>query len=197
MVGLVVNLLSAYLLRDDHSNSHGGHEHRDHNLRAAYLHVLSDALTSVTAIVALLAGKYFGWVWMDPAMGIVGSLVIVRWSYGLLRDTPRILLDSSIPSGDVSSIRQALERGSSGDIVSDLHVWPLGPGKRGVIVSMVSDHPRSPDHYKKILANRPELAHLTVEVNRCTDHGGLPTVWPFVYQGHCTAAIGALTYSTE
>lgn len=168
-VGLVVNLLSAYLLRDDHS--HGDHEHHDHNLRAAYLHVLADALTSVTAIVALLTGKYFGWVWMDPAMGIVGSLIIARWSYGLLRDTSGILLDSSISTDEVSSIREALENGSSGDIVSDLHVWPLGPGKLGVIVSLVSDQPRSPDHYKKILANRPELIHVTVEVNLCTDHG--------------------------
>lgn len=174
-VGLVVNLLSAYLLRDDHahSHSHRNHEHHDHNLRAAYLHVLTDALTSVLAIVALLSGKYFGWVWMDPTMGIVGSLVIARWSYGLLRDTSGILLDSSIPSDDLSSIRNSLEGGSSGDIVTDLHVWPLGPGKRGVIVSMVSHAPRSPDHYKKLLANRPELAHLTVEVNFCPDLEGV------------------------
>ena len=174
-VGLAVNLLSAYLLRDDHlhSSSHGDHGHHDHNLRAAYLHVLTDALTSVTAIVALLTGKYFGWVWMDPAMGIVGSVVIARWSYGLLRDTSGILLDSSISTSDVSSIREVLEGGSCGDLVSDLHVWPLCPGKRGVIVSMVSESPRSPDDYKQMLTDCPEIAHLTVEVNRCTDHGGV------------------------
>lgn len=165
-VGLVVNVLSAYLLRDDHSHSQADQQHRDHNLRAAYLHVLADALTSITAILALLTGKYFGWIWMDPMMGIVGSLVIARWSYGLLRDTSGILLDSSIPIDDVASIREALEGGSSGDMVSDLHVWPLGPGKLSVMASIVSDHPRPPDHYKKLLADRPELAHVAVEVNR-------------------------------
>ncbi len=96
-----------------------------------------------------------------------------RWSYSLLRDTSGILLDSSISAEDVSSIREALENGASGGIVADLHVWPLGHGKRGVIVSMVSDCPRSPDDYKKMLADRPEIAHPTVEVNRCTDHGGV------------------------
>ena len=101
-VGLSVNLLSVYLLRDEpHEHSHGGHEHHDHNRRAAYLHVLADALTSLTAIFALLTGKYFGWVWMDPVMGLVGSAVIARWSYGLLRDTSRVLLD-----GDVESVDQ-------------------------------------------------------------------------------------------
>lgn len=175
-VGLVVNLFSAYLLRDDPSHSHAhpqqSHEHQDHNLRAAYLHVLADALTSVAAIVALLTGKYFGWLWMDPAMGIVGSLVIARWSYGLLRDTSAILLDSSVAMDELHSIRETLERGFSGDVVSDLHVWLLGPGKRGLIVSMLSDHPRVPGDYKRLLADRPELAHLTVEVNCRMPHRG-------------------------
>ncbi len=173
-VGLVVNLLSVYLLRDEpheHSHSHAGHEHHDHNRRAAYLHVLADTLTSGTAIFALLTGKYFGWVWMDPMMGIVGSLVIARWSYGLLRDTAGVLLDGSVPSETVDSIRDALASGAPGDIVSDLHVWPLGPGKLAVIVAIVSDNPRTPDEYKSLLAGRPELVHLTVEVNRCLDHG--------------------------
>ncbi len=176
-VGLVVNLFSAYLLRDDHSHSHAhpqqSHEHQDHNLRAAYLHVLADALTSVAAIVALLTGKYFGWLWMDPAMGIVGSLVIARWSYGLLRDTSAILLDSSVAMDELRSIRETLERGFSGDVVSDLHVWLLGPAKRGLIISMLSDHPRAPDDYKRLLADRPELAHLTIEVNHRTPHRGV------------------------
>ena len=172
-VGLVVNLLSAYLLRDDHSRSQAGHEHHDHNLRAAYLHVLADALTSVTAIVALLTGKYFGWVWMDPLMGIVGSLVIARWSYGLLRDTSSILLDSSIPADDVAAIREALESGSANDVVSDLHVWPLGPGRLAVIAAIISDHPRPPGHYKQLLADRREFAHVTVEVNCRTDREGV------------------------
>ena len=172
-VGLGVNLLSAYLLRDDHSHSHTGHEHHDHNLRAAYLHVLADALTSVTAIVALLTGKYFGWVWMDPVMGIVGSLVIARWSYVLLRDTSGVLLDGSIPTDTVDSIREALEIGSSGDMVSDLHVWPLGPGKLAVVASIVSDQPRPPNYYKTLLADRRELTHVTVEVNCCSEHDGV------------------------
>ncbi len=166
-VGLLVNLLSVYLLRDEpheHGHVHTGHHH-DHNRRAAYLHVLADTLTSGTAIFALLTGKYFGWAWMDPAMGIVGSLVIARWSYGLLRDTSSILLDSSISTDDVDSIRKALENDSSGDIVSDLHVWPLGPGKHSVIACIVSDQPRPPQHYKNLLADRPELTHVTVEVN--------------------------------
>ena len=169
-VGLVVNLFSAYLLRDDHSHAHSDHEHHDHNLRAAYLHVLADTLTSGTAIFALLTGKFFGWVWMDPTMGIVGSLVIARWSYGLLRDTSGVLLDGSIPTDTVDSIRELLEGGSSGDLVSDLHVWPLGPGRLAVIASIVSDQPQPPDRYKKLLADRPELAHITVEVNCCTNH---------------------------
>jgi cation diffusion facilitator family transporter len=168
-VGLAVNLFSAYLLRDDHAHAQLGHAHHDHNLRAAYLHVLADALTSVTAIVALLTGKFFGWVWMDPVMGIVGSLVIARWSYGLLRDTSGVLLDSSVPSETTESIREALESGSSGDLVSDLHVWPIGPGKLSVIACIVSDQPCPPQHYKKLLADHPEITHVTVEVNRCTD----------------------------
>lgn len=175
-VGLVVNLFSVYLLRDEpheHSHSHAGHEHHDHNRRAAYLHVLADTLTSGTAIFALLTGKYFGWVWMDPMMGIVGSLVIARWSYGLLRDTSGVLLDGSVPAETVDSIREALEGGSSGDMVSDLHVWPLGPGKLAVVASIVSDTPRPPDDYKALLASRPELAHVTVEVNRCSTHEGV------------------------
>jgi cation diffusion facilitator family transporter len=170
VVGLFVNLLSAWLLRDGHS--HGAleeHDH-DHNLRAAYLHVLADALTSVTAIVALTTGKFFGWVWMDPLMGIVGSLVIARWSYGLLRETSAVLLDGSVGEETRLRILAALEE-HSGDLVSDLHVWRVGPGRLAALVSVVSDDPRPPDHYRELLRNAVELAHVTVEVNRCSDHG--------------------------
>lgn len=170
VIGLLVNLLSAYLLRDDHAHAQAGHGHHDHNLRAAYLHVLADALTSVTAIVALLTGKYFGWVWMDPVMGLVGSAVIARWSVGLLRDTSGILLDSSVPRDVAASVREALEAGTPGDRVSDLHIWPLGPGKLAVVASVVTDTPRPPDDYKALLEDRAELVHVTVEVNRCADH---------------------------
>jgi cation diffusion facilitator family transporter len=172
-VGLLVNLLSVYLLRDEpheHGHSHGAHHHHDHNRRAAYLHVLADTLTSGTAIFALLTGKYFGWVWMDPLMGIVGSIVIARWSFGLLRDTSGILLEGSVPAETFNSIREALESGASGDLVSDLHVWPLGPGKLAVVASMVSDTQRPPDFYKALLSERSELVHVTVEVNRCPDN---------------------------
>lgn len=176
-VGLLVNLFSVYLLREEpheHEHSHGGHHHHDHNRHAAYLHVLADTLTSGTAIFALLTGKYFGWVWMDPLMGIVGSIVIARWSYGLLRDTSGILLDGSVPTETFDSIREALEDGASGDLVADLHVWPLGPGKLAVIASIVSDHPRDPDDYKELLADRPELVHITVEVNLCPNNDPVP-----------------------
>ncbi len=170
-VGLAVNLLSAWLLRDAHhhggSRHDGGHAH-DHNLRAAYLHVLADALTSVTAIVALVTGKLFGWVWMDPVMGIVGSVVIARWSVGLLRQTSAVLLDGAAPEETRERLRRAVE--DSGDIVSDLHVWQVGPGRLAAVASVVSDSPRPPEHYKRRLAAALDLAHVTVEVNPC-DHG--------------------------
>lgn len=169
-VGLGVNLVSAWLLRDGHHHGgegHAGHAH-DHNLRAAYLHVLADALTSVTAIVALVAGKLLGWVWMDPVMGIVGSLVIARWSVGLLRQTSAVLLDGSTPRAVREELRQALER--AGDVVADLHVWQVGPGRLAVVASVVSDSPEEPRHYKRRLEAAMDLAHVTVEVNPCERH---------------------------
>ena len=173
-VGLLVNLLSVYLLREEpheHGHSHGGHHHHhDHNRRAAYLHVLADTLTSGTAIFALLTGKFYGWAWMDPLMGIVGSVVIARWSFGLLRDTSGILVDGSVPPETFAGIRDALEGGAPSDLVTDLHVWPLGPGKLAVLASIVSDTPREPNFYKALIDERSELVHVTVEVNRCSDH---------------------------
>ncbi len=164
-VGLVVNLVSAWILRDQHEGHHGGHQH-DHNLRAAYLHVLADALTSFFAIFALLSGKFFGWVWMDAAMGIVGSIIIGRWSFGLLRDTSRILLDGDVEAKTVEEIRTLLE-GDSDDVVADLHLWRVGPKNLAAIVSIVSHDPRPPEHYKAVVSARFGLAHVTVEVNRC------------------------------
>lgn len=164
-VGLGVNLVSAWLLRD--GRHHGGDEHaghtHDHNLRAAYLHVLADALTSVTAIVALVTGKLLGWVWMDPMMGIVGSIVIARWSVGLLRQTSAVLLDGSTPKAVRDELRGVLER--AGDVVADLHVWQVGPGRLAVVASVVSDSPELPGHYKRRLEAAMDLAHVTVEVN--------------------------------
>ena len=170
VVGLVVNLASAWLLRGGHHDGHDGHHHHDHNLRAAYLHVLADALTSLTAIFALVCGRQLGWGWMDPAMGIVGSLVIGRWAYGLVRQTSAVLLDGDVTQETVDAIRAALE-GCSDDLVSDLHVWHVGPGRLAAIAAIVSDSPQSPDEYKRRMQSSVELAHVTVEVNPCQGHG--------------------------
>jgi cation diffusion facilitator family transporter len=164
-IGLVVNLVSAWMLRDQHEDHHSGHHH-DHNLRAAYLHVLADALTSVFAIFALLTGKLFGWVWMDAAMGIVGSIIIGRWSYGLLRDTSGVLLDGDVEPETVERIRTALQEDSD-DLVTDLHLWRVGPNQLAAIISIVSHEAKLPEFYKESLSERFDLAHVTVEVNRC------------------------------
>jgi cation diffusion facilitator family transporter len=169
VAGLAVNVLSAWLLTDKHGyhESHDGHRHQhtDHNLRSAYLHVLADALTSVLAITALIAGLYFGWVWMDPVMGIVGAVVIARWSWGLLRDTSQVLLDASGDSHLAGHVRELLEVGN--DRLADLHLWRVGPGRFAMIASLVSDRPREVGHYKARLVSLPELAHVTIEVQPC------------------------------
>ncbi|PSH65693.1 cation transporter [Phyllobacterium brassicacearum] len=171
VIGLSVNLICALLLRDDQSLHSHGHHHDDHhhghghdnNLRAAYLHVLADALTSVLAIAALVAGSIYGWLWLDPAMGIVGALVIAKWSWGLIRDAGGVLLDY-VPSNEdlPEEIRSALEE--EGDMITDLHVWQLGPGHHGAIVSLVSEHPKAPSSYREKLAHIHDLSHVTVEV---------------------------------
>jgi len=175
VLGLAVNIASAWLLRDDHG--HHGHDHhhehhhdhnhhikgRDHNLRAAYIHVIADALTSVLAIIALTAGSLYGWVWLDPAIGIIGALVIANWSWGLIRDAGRVLLDYVPSSEDLpDEIRAAVE--TDKDRITDLHVWQLGPGHHGAIVAIVSDAPISPSGYRKKLAHLRELSHVTIEV---------------------------------
>lgn len=179
VLGLLVNLASAWLLHDGgrhhhHHHDHGGHDdhwhghahgHQDHNLRSAYFHVLTDALTSVLAIIALLAGRLYGWLWMDPLMGIVGGIVIARWSSGLLRGAGAVLLDTTPDKALSEQVRHRLEQG--GDRVSDLHLWRVGPGHMAVIVSIVSDRPQAPGYYKAKLHNLPQLSHMTVEVHRC------------------------------
>jgi cation diffusion facilitator family transporter len=183
-IGLAVNLLSAFILgghehdhEHDHGHGHGnghGHdhgrhhetEHHDHNLRAAYLHVLADALTSVLAIAALLLGKYLGWWWMDPFMGFVGAAVIAKWALDLMRRTGAILLDHS----DDQELRQevlATIEGDADNRLSDLHLWQIGPGHWGAIVSVVTHNPRDPAHYRGLLAEVHELSHVTVEVQAC------------------------------
>lgn len=205
VAGLLVNLVSAWLLKDDHGHAHGhgghghdhdhgrhvhgahdrghhGHDHdhdhdhgrapaaghghparvRDNNLRSAYVHVLADALTSVLAIAALLLGRSYGWLWADPAMGVVGALVIARWSWGLIRDSGTVLLDAAPQSGKMRrDIEQALDAGD-GEI-ADLHVWQVGPGHYAAIVSLVTRHPRDSAFYKAKLAHIAGLSHLTVE----------------------------------
>ncbi len=180
VIGLIVNLLSAWLLHDadGHHHHHGyahGHEHHagDHNLRAAYLHVLADALTSLLAIFALIAGKFYGLIWMDALMGIVGALVISRWGYGLLRETSRVLLDSVPGEKSLDAIRSAIESDSD-NLIADLHVWRLGSQGYGVIISLVSHEPKDPQHYKALLAGIKDLKHVTIEVNGCDGDSCIP-----------------------
>jgi cation diffusion facilitator family transporter len=208
VLGLAVNVASAWLLVGDHGHHHAhghhhghghdhGHDHdhdhghdagpgllhtignpmaddtaatraghpapADHNLRAAYLHVLTDALTSVLAIAALAFGALFGWQWLDPAIGILGAALILRWSASLMADTGRILLDCVPPDPDLPArIRAAIETPDT--TVADLHVWQLGPGHLGAILAIRSAHPRPPADYRARLSNIPGLSHLTIEV---------------------------------
>jgi cation diffusion facilitator family transporter len=167
VIGLVVNGVSAWILGgEDHDHGHGhGHGHHDHNRRAAYFHVLADALTSLLAIAALLAGKYAGWNWMDPIMGIVGAVLITRWSWHLLKDTSRVLLDQQ-RSDLEEDVRHAIENDDAR--ISDLHLWSIGPNIHSAIVSVVSHNPETPAVYKRRLQARcPSLVHVTVETQRC------------------------------
>jgi cation diffusion facilitator family transporter len=181
VLGLGVNLLSALLLRDDHEHHHGhAHDHdhdyphksnliadfhRDHNLRAAFVHVMADAAVSVLVIIGLVAGRQFGWVWMDPLMGLVATVVILSWSWTLVRSAGAILLDACPDPSLSRKIVARLEQ--HGDRVSDLHLWRIGPGHLATIISLVSDDPHAPGHYKKRLSGLPGLSHVTIEVERC------------------------------
>jgi cation diffusion facilitator family transporter len=170
VVGLVVNVVSAFMLQGRHSHEHDGEHgegrHQDHNLRAAYLHVLADALTSLLAILALSTGKAFGWVWMDPCMGIVGAVIITRWAYRLLIDTGRILLDRDVDPRTVADMVTRIEADAD-NRVADIHVWRVGPRSLSVIISVATHRPRPPDHYKQLLNGYPEIEHMTVEVIPC------------------------------
>jgi len=179
-IGLIVNIVSAFLLRDDHHDHeqhghdrhardhHYHHGHHDTNIRAAYLHVLADALTSVLAILALLAARYYGWVWMDPAAGIIGAVVIASWSISLLRSSGTTLLDM-VPDPSLSlRIKERLE--VAGDRVSDLHIWRVGPRHTALVASVVTDEPQDPSIYKARLRGLPRLSHVTVEVHICPHH---------------------------
>lgn len=170
VIGLVVNGVSAWLLGGgdhDHEHGHDHHHygHHDHNRRAAYFHVLADALTSVLAIVALLAGKYAGWNWLDPFMGLVGAALITRWSWLLLKETSSVLLDQQCSDLE-EDVKNAIEDDDTR--ISDLHLWSIGPNIYAAIVSVVSHEPESPDVYRqRIQARCHTLVHITVEPQRC------------------------------
>lgn len=167
-LGLVINVLSALLLRNHPVSSHNSHAHVDHNISAAYLHVLADALTSVLAIFALSAGRFLGWAWMDPVMGVVGAVIIGRWAYHLMRETGRILLDVNTDD-DLSETIRGLIESDSHDRVSDLHVWRVGPCHFAAILSVTTNTTTAPTEYKARLQHLRELCHVTVEVNSRSD----------------------------
>jgi cation diffusion facilitator family transporter len=179
LIGLCVNVASALLLKHDHGHGHGhshGHPHHDHehdhglagedlNMKAAYIHVIADAVTSILAISALLAGKYLGWVWMDPVMGIVGSAVVAQWAWGLLRDTSSILLDRTPETDLTTELRKAVEA-DEGTKVTDLHIWQVGVGQFSAVVCIEAKEPRTPEYYRKIFSEHEELRHVTIEICR-------------------------------
>ncbi len=172
VLGLIVNGASMIVLGGHHDHDHEHHDdqnhhahgHADHNLRAAYLHVLADALTSVLAIFALLAGKYLGLNWMDPVMGIVGAILVARWSLGLMRDTSGILLDHQAPAPMLEQTRAAIESVDDNHI-SDLHIWSIGPGIYSATLTVVSDSPRPPEYYKGLIPKDLGIVHTIVEVH--------------------------------
>lgn len=183
-LGLVVNLACAWLLRGDHHHHHHGHghdhghghghghEHHGHghddlNLRAAYVHVLADAATSVLAIVALLGGRLWGADWLDPVMGIAGAVLVAVWARGLLRDTGRVLLDAEMDAPVVDEIREVVAAAPWPAAIADLHVWRVGRAQYACIVSLVTDSPEArPDDVRRLLSVHEELVHVTVEINR-------------------------------
>ncbi|PCJ88407.1 MAG: cation transporter [Thiotrichaceae bacterium] len=174
-IGLFINLVSAFILKDDYSHHHHGHghehgheHHHDHNLRAAYLHVLTDAMTSVLAIIALVSGKYLGWNWLDPVMGIVGAIIITRWSYGLLKQTAPILLDGSIEQTYQRAVKETIEKDAD-NLITDIHIWKVGANHYAAIISLVTHQPQPTDHYKTLLCDFHKLSHITIEVNKCDD----------------------------
>ncbi|HEU6446825.1 MAG TPA: CDF family Co(II)/Ni(II) efflux transporter DmeF [Verrucomicrobiae bacterium] len=176
VVGLFVNLISALMLKDDphhhhgHDHDHAHGQHHDLNLKAAYVHVLADTFTALGAVAALSLGYFFGWVWLDPAMGLIGTIVILSWAYTLLRDTGSILLDRVPASSDLPVvIREGIE--SDGDSkISDLHIWQVGVNKFAAIISVVAHQPKTPEAYRELLKIHEELVHVNVEVQMCHEH---------------------------
>jgi cation diffusion facilitator family transporter len=167
ITGLIVNIASMFVLRDDHHHDEShGHHHHDQNMKAAYFHVLADSLTSFLAIIALLVGKYFGWIWVDAAMGIVGAVVILRWSYGLIKDSSNVLLDKTVSTSSFEKFATAIKNENKG-IINDIHIWKIGASHQAAILSIVSEEPLEPNEYKKILKQHlPQLSHVSIEVNK-------------------------------
>jgi len=178
IVGLLVNLVSAWLLKDGHHHDHGhndgyGHDHPGHhdlNLRSAYLHVLTDAATSVLAIIALFGGKLWGASWLDPVMGLVGAVLILIWVYGLLRDTGRVLLDAEMNAPVVDEIREVINASPIKAKLCDLHVWRVGKGKYACILGLVTDDQATPEYFKEQLSIHTELVHISIEINQVSLH---------------------------
>jgi cation diffusion facilitator family transporter len=176
IVGLVVNLICAYWLRDsqhghDHSHEHGhghaherDHQHADMNVRSAYVHVLADAATSVLAIVALVGGLLWGFAWLDPLMGLVGAALVSAWAWGLLRDSGRILLDAEMDAPVVAEVRDVIERGAVPARITDLHVWRVGREKYAVMLSLMTPSREDAEYFRRALRVHEELVHVTVEV---------------------------------
>ncbi|OAN61536.1 CDF family Co(II)/Ni(II) efflux transporter DmeF [Magnetospirillum moscoviense] len=171
-VGLFVNVLCAWLLKDGHGHGHGhGHEHHhghhhDMNLRSAYIHVVADAATSVLAIFALIGGKFWGADWLDPLMGIAGAGLVSAWAFGLMRDTGRVLLDAEMDAPVVAEIHEVIEASPIKADVTDLHVWRVGKGKYACILALAVDGQASPEEFRRQLGVHEELVHVTVEVNQ-------------------------------
>lgn len=179
VLGLLVNGACVFILGvDDHghdhhhgeseSHSHTDHEHHDHNLKSAYLHVMADALTSVLAIFALLAAKYFGFIWMDPAMGIVGGILVARWSYSLLGSTSAVLLDRQASKHLQTQIRQLIEVDQDTQI-TDLHVWSIGPKIYSAQITVVGNNPLPPNEYKALIPKSLGLVHVSIEIHAYLD----------------------------
>ena len=176
-IGLLVNLICAYLLKDDHSHGHDhhhghdhGHTHDDHhhdlNLRSAYMHVVADAATSALAIVALFGGKLWGASWLDPVMGIVGAGLVAIWAYGLIRDSGRVLLDAEMNTPVVEEIREVITTSPIAATICDLHVWRVGKQTYACILTLAVREDVAPDYFRQQLAVHAELAHITVEIVR-------------------------------
>ncbi len=171
IIGLTINILSVFVLHDDHHHEHHNHDHshhhkhdHDHNMKAAYFHVLADTLTSVLAILALLTGKYFGWTWMDAIMGIVGAAVISKWSYGLIKESSSVLLDKSVSTQLYEKIAQTIMHDHD-VIIHDIHVWKVSAADHAAIISLSSDKPETVKHYKTLLQHHyPQLRHITIEI---------------------------------